>query len=64
MAGRRATELNNAIKRIKSELGLRNKAEIIGFIAAGGDGLPGWMQSKCRRIIAKAEKKAEKEAGF
>ncbi|MCU3853441.1 hypothetical protein N8W35_10020 [Enterobacter roggenkampii] len=56
MAGRRATAFNETVKRLKAELKLRNKAEVIGYIAYYGE-VPGWMNSKAKRMIAKAERK-------
>ncbi|EDH7741223.1 hypothetical protein CB599_11725 [Salmonella enterica subsp. enterica serovar Adjame] len=56
MAGRRTTLFNDTVKRLKAELRLKNRAEVIGFMAVSSE-VPGWMNSKARRMIAKAERK-------
>lgn len=61
MAGVRATQFADTVKRLKAELRLKNKAEVIGFMAVSSE-IPSWMNSKARRMITSAERKAARKA--
>lgn len=62
MAGRRAQALAAAIKTLRTEAKL-SREMAIGYISVS-DEFPSWMKTKCKRMILKAERKAEKEAGY
>lgn len=57
MAGKRATEFAAKVKELRLALRIP-KAEVIGYMAVSSE-VPGWMQSKARKIIRKAEGKSQ-----
>ncbi|EBW2292204.1 hypothetical protein DFV88_24790 [Salmonella enterica subsp. enterica serovar Newport] len=58
MPGKRATQFAALVKQYREELKL-SRDEVIGFFAASSE-VPGFVRTKARRIIQRAERKAAK----
>lgn len=56
--GRRATEFARLLKQYRTELKL-SRDEVIGYFAVSSE-VPGFVRSKAKRMIQRAERKAEK----
>ncbi|EDI2893904.1 hypothetical protein CDG24_25255 [Salmonella enterica subsp. enterica serovar Newport] len=60
MAGKRAAVFAALLKQYREELKL-SRDEVIGFFAVSTE-IPGFVRTKAKRIIQRAERKAKREA--
>ncbi|HAV9873787.1 TPA: hypothetical protein JLH60_004763 [Escherichia coli] len=61
MAGKRALAFAALVKQYREELKL-SRDEVIGFFAVSSE-VPGFVRTKAKRIILRAERKANRKTG-